>query len=49
LQRSITWCDYFAPPSPEKPLRGEHTRELGKEARERINADINVDNPITPP
>jgi hypothetical protein len=29
--------------------RGERARELGKQARERINADIDVDNPNTPP
>jgi hypothetical protein len=29
--------------------RGERTRELGRQARDRINADFNVDNPGTPP
>jgi hypothetical protein len=29
--------------------RGERARELGKQARERINADFDVDNPSTPP
>jgi hypothetical protein len=29
--------------------RGERARELGKQARERINADFNVDDPNTPP
>jgi hypothetical protein len=29
--------------------RSERARELGKQARERINADIDVDNPSTPP
>jgi hypothetical protein len=33
----------------EASARGEHTRELGKKARERINADFDVDNPSTPP
>jgi hypothetical protein len=28
---------------------GEHARELGKQARERINVDFNIDNPSTPP
>jgi hypothetical protein len=27
----------------------EHARELGRQARDRINADFNVDNPDTPP
>jgi hypothetical protein len=29
--------------------RGEHARELGIQARNRINADFNIDNPDTPP
>jgi hypothetical protein len=29
--------------------RGERVRELGKQAREHINADFNVDDPNTPP
>jgi hypothetical protein len=29
--------------------RGERARELGIQARDRINADFNVDNPDTPP
>jgi hypothetical protein len=29
--------------------RGERARELGRQARDRINADFNVDNPATPP
>jgi hypothetical protein len=29
--------------------RGERARELGKQARDRINADFNVDDPDTPP
>jgi hypothetical protein len=33
----------------EASTRGECTRELGKQARERINADFNVDDPNTPP
>jgi hypothetical protein len=33
----------------EASARGEHARELGKQARDRINADFNVDNPDTPP
>jgi hypothetical protein len=28
---------------------GERARELGKQARDRINADFDVDNPSTPP
>jgi hypothetical protein len=33
----------------EASERSEHARELGKHARERINADFDVDNPSTPP
>jgi hypothetical protein len=33
----------------EASARGEHARELGKQARERTNADFNVDDPNTPP
>jgi hypothetical protein len=33
----------------EASARGERTRELGKQARERINTDFDVDNPNTPP
>jgi hypothetical protein len=33
----------------EASARGERACELGKQARERINADFNVDNPNTPP
>jgi hypothetical protein len=33
----------------EASARGEHARELGKQARERINTDFNVDDPSTPP
>jgi hypothetical protein len=33
----------------EASERGERARELGKQARDRINADFNVDNPDTPP
>jgi hypothetical protein len=33
----------------EASARGEHARELGKQARERINTDFDVDNPNTPP
>jgi hypothetical protein len=32
----------------EVSARGERTRELGIQARDRINADFNVDNPDTP-
>jgi hypothetical protein len=32
----------------EASTRGEHARELGKQARDRINADFNVDDPDTP-
>jgi hypothetical protein len=33
----------------EASARGERARELGKQARDRINADFNVDNLDTPP
>jgi hypothetical protein len=33
----------------EASVRGERAQELGKQARDRINADFNVDNPDTPP
>jgi hypothetical protein len=33
----------------EASARDERARELGKQARDRINADFNVDNPETPP
>jgi hypothetical protein len=33
----------------EASARGERARELGKQARDRINANFNVDNPDTPP
>jgi hypothetical protein len=33
----------------EASARGERACELGKQARERINADFDVDNPNTPP
>jgi hypothetical protein len=33
----------------EASARGEHARELGRQARDRINADFNVDDPSTPP
>jgi hypothetical protein len=33
----------------EASAHGEHARELGKQARERINADFDVENPSTPP
>jgi hypothetical protein len=33
----------------EASARGEHARELGIQARDRINTDFNVDNPETPP
>jgi hypothetical protein len=33
----------------EASARSERTRELGRQARDRINADFNVDNPNTPP
>jgi hypothetical protein len=32
----------------EASARGEHVRELGKQARERMNADFNVDDPNRP-
>jgi hypothetical protein len=33
----------------EASARRERSRELGKQARERINADFDIDNPSTPP
>jgi hypothetical protein len=33
----------------EASARGERVRELGRQARDRINADFNVDNPDAPP
>jgi hypothetical protein len=33
----------------EASTRGERARELGKQIRDRINADFNVDNPDAPP
>jgi hypothetical protein len=33
----------------EASARGERARELGKQPRDRINADLNVNNPDTPP
>jgi hypothetical protein len=33
----------------EASARGERARDLGKQARERINVDFDVDNPNTPP
>jgi hypothetical protein len=33
----------------EASARGEHARELGRQARNRINVDFDVDNPNTPP
>jgi hypothetical protein len=33
----------------EASARGERARELGRQARDRINTDFNVDNPDTPP
>jgi hypothetical protein len=33
----------------EASARGERARELGIHARDRINADFNVENPDTPP
>jgi hypothetical protein len=33
----------------EASARGESARELGRQARERINTDFNVDDPNTPP
>jgi hypothetical protein len=33
----------------EASARGERARELGKQARKRINADFDVNNPTTPP
>jgi hypothetical protein len=33
----------------EASARGERSRELGRQACDRINADFNVDDPSTPP
>jgi hypothetical protein len=33
----------------EASAHGERARELGRQARDRINADFNVDDPSTPP
>jgi hypothetical protein len=33
----------------EASARGERARELGRQARDRINVDFNVDNADTPP
>jgi hypothetical protein len=33
----------------EASARGGRARELGRQARDRINTDFNVDNPDTPP
>jgi hypothetical protein len=33
----------------EASARGERARELGRQARDRINADFDVNNPNTPP
>jgi hypothetical protein len=33
----------------EASARGERARELGRQARDRINADFNIDDPDTPP
>jgi hypothetical protein len=33
----------------EASVRGERVHELGRQARERIDADFNVDDPNTPP
>jgi hypothetical protein len=33
----------------EASARGERARELGKQARKRINTDFDVNNPSTPP
>jgi hypothetical protein len=40
LRASIAW---------EASACGERVREVGKQARECINADFDVDNPTTPP
>jgi hypothetical protein len=33
----------------EASARGERARELGRQARDRINTDFNADDPSTPP
>jgi hypothetical protein len=48
-RRSTARCGCFKPPSLEKPPRAANARKLGKQARERINVDFDVDNPNTPP
>jgi hypothetical protein len=35
--------------SREASTRGEHARELGRQARNRINTDFDVKNPNMPP
>jgi hypothetical protein len=46
--RNTARCDYFTPPSPRKPPRAASTRELGKQARECINTDFDIDSSSTP-
>jgi hypothetical protein len=33
----------------EASARGERAHELGRQARDRINADFDINNPNTPP
>jgi hypothetical protein len=48
LRRGTTRYDYFAPPSLGRLPRGERVCELGRQARDRINTDFDVNNPNTP-
>jgi hypothetical protein len=49
-QRSTAQYDCFTPPSLERhPRARERVRELGRQAREHINTDFNVNDPNTPP
>jgi hypothetical protein len=42
-------CGCSEPPSPRKHPRAASSRELGRQARERISVDFDVNNPNTPP
>jgi hypothetical protein len=49
-RRNTARCGCFESPSPGKPPHaGERARELGRQARDRINTDFNIDDAITPP
>jgi hypothetical protein len=49
LRRNTARYDFFVPPLLEKLPRAAYARELGRQARERINIDFDVNNPNTPP